>query len=74
MRVRELIAALADADPDSVVVFLDSYADSDESDEIREVRVPSKPWTSRRVMTLVSSMKSDAQASPGPMTTDSMWA
>jgi hypothetical protein len=45
MRVRELIAALADADPDSVVVFLDSYADSDESDEIREVLVPSKPLT-----------------------------
>ncbi len=45
MRVRELIAVLADADPDSVVVFLDSYADSDESDEIREVFIDSELWT-----------------------------
>ncbi|MFL9955482.1 hypothetical protein PQR65_19045 [Paraburkholderia nemoris] len=48
MRVCELIAVLADADPDSVVVFLNSYADSDESDEIREVLVPSKPWTHKK--------------------------
>ncbi|MGF6410053.1 hypothetical protein [Paraburkholderia sp. MM5482-R1] len=45
MKVRELIAWLAGADPDSVVVFLDSYADSDESGEIRKVFIPSEPWT-----------------------------
>ncbi len=45
MRVRELIAVLADADPDSVAVFLDSYADGDESDEIQEVFILSELWT-----------------------------
>ncbi|MGF6303157.1 hypothetical protein OKW42_006510 [Paraburkholderia sp. WC7.3d] len=37
MRVRELLAMLCDADLDSVVLFIDGYADSDESDEVREV-------------------------------------
>ncbi|REG59668.1 hypothetical protein B0G80_2439 [Paraburkholderia sp. BL6669N2] len=45
MKVRQPIAWLAGADPDSVAVFLDSYADSDESGEIREVFISSEPWT-----------------------------
>lgn len=32
---------LAEADPDSVVIFLDSYTESDASDEIREVFISS---------------------------------
>lgn len=54
MRVRELIAVLSDADPDSVVVYLDSYADSDESDEICEVFIPSELWTHERGYSLGS--------------------
>jgi hypothetical protein len=45
MRVRELLAMLRDADPDSVVLFIDRYADSDESDEVREVYIPASAWT-----------------------------
>ncbi|MCG5077519.1 BPSL0761 family protein [Paraburkholderia tagetis] len=45
MRVSELIEQLVTADPDSVVLFLDSYADIDESDEIQEVLVDSHLWT-----------------------------
>lgn len=45
MTVAELVARLVDVEPESVVVFLESYADADESDEIHEVIVPSDPWT-----------------------------
>lgn len=48
MKVRELLALLADADPESVVLFLDAYAGSDESDEVREVVVPKELWTRER--------------------------
>ncbi|MGF6976580.1 hypothetical protein QFZ94_005030 [Paraburkholderia sp. JPY465] len=45
MKVSELIEQLVKADPDGVVIYLDSYADVDESDEIREVFVDSDLWT-----------------------------
>lgn len=45
MRVSELIEKLVTADPDSVVLFLDSYADVEESDEICEVLVSASLWT-----------------------------
>lgn len=45
LRVKELVERLANADPDSVVVYLDSYADVDESDEICEVLVDLNLWT-----------------------------
>lgn len=45
MLVSELIEQLADADPDSVVLYLDSYADVEDSDEICEVLVDSNLWT-----------------------------
>ncbi|MGF6809521.1 hypothetical protein OKW30_004647 [Paraburkholderia sp. Clong3] len=44
MKVRELVTLLADADPESVVLFLDSHADSDGSEEICEVLIPSELW------------------------------
>ncbi|MGF6634156.1 hypothetical protein OKW38_002840 [Paraburkholderia sp. MM5496-R1] len=45
MKVRELIEQLVTADPDAVVVYLDSYADVYESDEIHEAFVDSYLWT-----------------------------
>ncbi|MGF6261833.1 hypothetical protein OKW49_002761 [Paraburkholderia youngii] len=45
MRVNELVEKLVEADPGSVVLYLDSYADVDESDEIYEVLVDSTLWT-----------------------------
>lgn len=45
MRVNELVEQLMNADLDSVVLYLDSYADVEESDEIREVFVDSNAWT-----------------------------
>lgn len=45
MRVNELVEQLMNAAPDSVVLYLDSYADVEESDEIREVFVDSIAWT-----------------------------
>lgn len=48
MNVRELISALSNADPESVVVFLDEYADRDESYEICEVVIPTTAWTHER--------------------------
>jgi hypothetical protein len=45
MRVNELIEQLVNADPDSVVLYLDPYADVEESDEISEVSVDSRLWT-----------------------------
>lgn len=44
MRVRELIDKLRVADPSSVVLFLENYADVSESDEIRYGLVPRTPW------------------------------
>ena len=48
MRVRELVAMLRDADPDSIVLFIDRYADSNASDEVREVYIPTSAWTYER--------------------------
>ncbi|PZR48472.1 hypothetical protein [Paraburkholderia fungorum] len=45
MRVREVVEQLVNADPDSVVLYLDPYADVDESDEICEVLADSNMWT-----------------------------
>jgi len=45
MRVNELVEQLANADPDAVVIYLDSYADVYESDEVREALVESNLWT-----------------------------
>ncbi|SAK53780.1 hypothetical protein AWB78_01359 [Caballeronia calidae] len=44
MRVHELIEALKAAHPDSVVLFLETYADVAESDEISHVHIPEKSW------------------------------
>lgn len=52
MRVRELLAMLSGADPDSVVLFIDTYADSDESDEVREVYIPASAWTHERAASM----------------------
>lgn len=48
MKVREILNALRDVDPDSIVVFMAQYADSNESDEVREVHVPTEAWTHER--------------------------
>ncbi|CAL8473564.1 hypothetical protein [Caballeronia sp. S22] len=44
MRVRELIEMLRGADAESVVLFLENYADMGESDEISNVLIPQTPW------------------------------
>jgi hypothetical protein len=44
MTVRELIEILKGADVESVVLFLDSYADVGESDEISHVIIPEESW------------------------------
>jgi hypothetical protein len=48
MTVRELIARLQQADPESVVLFLDDYADLSESDEVFDVIIPAEAWTHER--------------------------
>lgn len=48
MTVRELIALLQRADPESVVLFLDDCADLSESDEVFDVIVPAEAWTHKR--------------------------
>ncbi|MFB9124365.1 hypothetical protein E2553_35090 [Paraburkholderia dipogonis] len=48
MMVRELIALLQRADPDSVVLFLDDYADLSEADELFDVIIPEHAWTYER--------------------------
>lgn len=45
MTVRELLALLRDADPENIVLFLDDYADLDDSDEVRDVIAPADAWT-----------------------------
>ncbi|CAM2153100.1 conserved protein of unknown function [Pararobbsia alpina] len=45
MTVRELIEKLAEVDPDAIVIWLDEYADRDESDEVREVDARGENWT-----------------------------
>jgi hypothetical protein len=44
LRVDELIMRLLNAKPDSVVLYLDSYACVDESDEVVEIFVDSNVW------------------------------
>jgi hypothetical protein len=39
---------LRDAEPESAVLFLDMYADSDEAVEIEEVFLPTAMWTHER--------------------------
>lgn len=50
MRVRELVEQLMNVDPGSVVLYLDSYADVEESDEVREAFVDSNLWTYEKGM------------------------
>lgn len=45
MKVRELLELLKGAPQDSVVLFMDEYADVDETDEIRQVDIQPTPWT-----------------------------
>ena len=45
MTAGELLAVLRNVDPERVVLFIDQYADSDESDEVREVYIPTSAWT-----------------------------
>jgi hypothetical protein len=44
MRVRELMAHLANADPDAYVLSFPAYADPTDGDEVGEVMVPPDPW------------------------------
>ncbi|MCA8082056.1 hypothetical protein [Burkholderia cepacia] len=48
MTVRELLALLQNADPDSRVLFLTEYAGIDEADEVCEVFIPKSAWTHER--------------------------
>lgn len=48
MKVRELVALLAETDPESVVVFLQIHAETSESDEVREVFTSPNLWTQER--------------------------
>jgi hypothetical protein len=45
---RGLLPILHEVDPDSVVLFMDPYADAVESDEIRHVFAPTFPWIHER--------------------------
>ena len=44
MRVRELIALLADADPEAVVLVFPQYADDTDGGELGDVLIPTAPW------------------------------
>lgn len=48
MTVRELIALLQRADPESTALFLDDYADLSAADEVFDVIIPVEPWTRER--------------------------
>ena len=48
MKVKELIALLSVAPPDSVVVFIEQQGDLDETEEIRQVDVRPEPWLHER--------------------------
>ena len=45
MKVRELLERLSEADPESVVLFLEAWSWVDEADEISTVTVPAEAWT-----------------------------
>ncbi|MGF6636520.1 hypothetical protein [Paraburkholderia sp. MM6662-R1] len=45
MKVRELLERLSEADPESVVLFLEAWSWIDEADEIATVTVPTEAWT-----------------------------
>ena len=45
MNVRELLERLSEADPESVVLFLEAWSWIDEADEIATVTVPTEAWT-----------------------------
>lgn len=48
MKVEELVAQLALADPRAEVLFLDQCSDADETDEVRLVDIRSENWTHER--------------------------
>jgi hypothetical protein len=48
MKVRDLLEILNQADPESIVLYMTQYADTDESDEVREVDIPTELWTYER--------------------------
>jgi hypothetical protein len=45
MKVCELLEILKKAAPESNVRLMTHYADIDESDEVREVHIPTELWT-----------------------------
>jgi hypothetical protein len=48
MKVRELLAQLAHADPEAEVFFLDQHADASEADAVQQVDIQSETWTHER--------------------------
>ncbi|MEI5996292.1 hypothetical protein H3V53_03440 [Paraburkholderia bengalensis] len=44
MKVRELMAHLAQADPDAVVLLFPQHADSTDGAELKEIIVPESSW------------------------------
>ncbi|SRR6266702_629652 len=50
VNVQELMAQLAQADPQAEVLFLDLHADADEADEVRLVDIRTESWTHERGM------------------------
>ncbi|MDH6149546.1 hypothetical protein OKW46_003471 [Paraburkholderia sp. WSM4179] len=48
MKVRELLKCLHDADPEAVVLWLQSYADATDAEEICYIACPQEPWTCER--------------------------
>ncbi|MEM5299088.1 hypothetical protein VSR82_32800 [Burkholderia sp. JPY481] len=50
MIVKELLARLAHVDPEAEVLFLGSYADVSEADEVQHVDIRSETWTHEKGM------------------------
>ncbi|NPT58119.1 hypothetical protein [Paraburkholderia elongata] len=48
MKVQDLLAQLALADPQAEVLFLDQCADADETDEVGLVDIRTESWTHER--------------------------
>jgi hypothetical protein len=45
MNVYELVERLSNADPESVVLFLEAWSWIDEADEVATVTIPTEAWT-----------------------------
>ncbi|SDD96397.1 hypothetical protein [Paraburkholderia lycopersici] len=48
MKVQDLLALLAQVDPQAEVLFLGQYADADEADAVRLVDIRREAWTHER--------------------------